>query len=129
MRSSTSAVAILKESSRVLADGSAISCNRVDGFRLHRDRKKLDRSGAAVWAIVVAIAEEPRARAKRDMVKGRLTPSAALSGSLRHPVSGRDPQEGDDDDRDDSFGRGWFGPGWGDVAQTQARGGPAPAGG
>src|SRR3954471_8704826 len=29
---------------------------------------------------------------------------AALPGSLRHPVSGRDPQEGDDDDRDSSFG-------------------------
>src|SRR4051812_47073342 len=31
---------------------------------------------------------------------------AALPGSLRHPVSGRDPQEGDDDDRDSSF---WWG--------------------
>ena len=36
--------------------------------------------------------------------------NGALPGSLRHPVGGRDPQEGDDDDGDDSFGRGWFGP-------------------
>src|SRR5829696_2279154 len=54
---------------------------------------------------------------------------AALPGSLRHPVSGRDPQEGDDDNRDDSFGRGWFGPGWPHVAPTQARCGPAPVAG
>src|SRR3954471_8644752 len=45
---------------------------------------------------------------------------AALPGSLRHPVSGRDPQEGDDDDRDSSFGHGWFGPGWAQVAPAQA---------
>jgi hypothetical protein len=45
---------------------------------------------------------------------------AALPGSLRHPVSGRDPQEGDDDDRDSSFGHGWFGPGWAHVAPAQA---------
>src|SRR3954469_15351206 len=46
--------------------------------------------------------------------------TAALPGSLRHPVSGRDPQEGDDDDRDSSFGHGWFGPGWAHVAPAQA---------
>ena len=28
----------------------------------------------------------------------------ALPGSLRHPVGGRDPQEGDDEDADNSFG-------------------------
>src|SRR3954466_16374046 len=31
---------------------------------------------------------------------GTVVGIAALPGSLRHPVSGRDPQEGDDDDRD-----------------------------
>src|SRR3954464_5925416 len=65
---------------------------------------------------------------KRDTVL-RLLRGAGLPGSLRHPLIGRAPQEGDDDDRDDSFGRGWFGPGWADVAQTQARYGTAPAAG
>src|SRR3954463_16470238 len=55
--------------------------------------------------------------------------TAALPGSLRHPLSGRDPQEGDDDDRDNSFGWGRFGPGWTHVAQTQARCGAAPVAG
>src|SRR3954470_14093558 len=70
-----------------------------------------------------------RRREEGDRALLFLVGDAALPGSLRHPVSGRDPQEGDDDDRDDSFGRGWFGPGWADVAQTQARCGPAPAAG
>src|SRR6059058_1156683 len=54
---------------------------------------------------------------------------AAPHGWLRHPLSGRDPQEGDDEDRDDSFRRGWFGPGWAHVAPTQARRSAAPAAG
>src|SRR3954470_13317310 len=54
---------------------------------------------------------------------------AAPHGWLRHPLSGRDPQEGDDDDTDDSFWSGRFRPGWADVAPTQARCGPAPAAG
>src|SRR3712207_3481552 len=52
---------------------------------------------------------------------------AAPHGWLRHPLSGRDPQEGDDEYREDSLGRGWFGPRWADVAPTQARRGTAPA--
>src|SRR3954447_23359077 len=36
--------------------------------------------------------------------------TGALHGSLRHPVGGRDPQEGDDEDADNSFGRRGFGP-------------------
>src|SRR3954447_20486425 len=55
--------------------------------------------------------------------------SPALPGSLRHSVSGHDPQEGDDDDRGNSFGRSWFGSGWTLVAQTQARCGAVPAAG
>jgi transposase len=54
---------------------------------------------------------------------------AALPGSVRHPVSGRDPREGDDEDRDSSFGWDRFGPGWTPVAPTQARCGAAPAAG
>src|SRR4051812_27772923 len=54
---------------------------------------------------------------------------AALPGWLRHPLSGRDPQEGDDDDTDDSFWWGRSGPGWADVAPAQARCGPAPVAG
>ena len=38
---------------------------------------------------------------------------------LRHPVSGRDPQKGDDDDRDDE-GSGRSGPRWAHVAPAQA---------
>jgi Response regulator receiver domain len=37
---------------------------------------------------------------------------------LRHPVSGRDPQKGDDDDRDDE-GCGRSGPWWAHVAPAQ----------
>ena len=50
----------------------------------------------------------------------------ALRGSLRHPVGGRDPQEGGDEDADNSFGRRGFGPRWADVAPAQARRGVAP---
>src|SRR5215210_2546714 len=53
----------------------------------------------------------------------------ALPGSLRHPLSGDDPREGDDDDRDSSFGWGRFGPGWTPVAPTQARCGATPVAG
>src|SRR4051794_14606689 len=52
---------------------------------------------------------------------------AALHGSLRHPVSGHDPQEGDDEDADISFWWGRFGPGWAHVAPAQARYGAAYA--
>lgn len=38
---------------------------------------------------------------------------------LRHPVSGRDPQKGDNDDRDDE-GCGRSGPWWAHVAPAQA---------
>lgn len=38
---------------------------------------------------------------------------------LRHPVSGRDPQKGDDDDRDDE-GCDRSGPWWAHVAPAQA---------
>ena len=51
----------------------------------------------------------------------------APHGWLRHPVSGRDPREGDDDDRDNSFGWGRSGPRWTHVAPTQARCSTAPA--
>ena len=60
----------------------------------------------------------------------RNCPAAALPDWLRHPLKrGDDPQEGDDDDRDDSVGRGWFGPGWTHVAPTQARCGGTPVAG
>ena len=55
--------------------------------------------------------------------------AAAPHGSLRHPVGGRDPQEGDDEDADNSFGRRGFGPRWADVAPAQARCGVAPVAG
>src|SRR4051794_23887845 len=55
-----------------------------------------------------------------------LMPRGALHGSLRHSVGGRDPQEGDDEDADNSFGRRGFRPGWTDVAPTQARCGGTP---
>jgi hypothetical protein len=38
---------------------------------------------------------------------------------LRHPISGQDPQKGDDDDRDDE-GCGRSGPWWAHVAPAQA---------
>ncbi len=44
----------------------------------------------------------------------------APHGWLRHPLSGRDPQEGDDDDRDNRTGWGWSWPGWAHVAPAQA---------
>src|SRR3954470_22090774 len=53
----------------------------------------------------------------------------ALHGSLRHSVGGRDPQEGDDEDADNSFGRRGFGPRWADVAPAQARCGGTPVAG
>ena len=45
--------------------------------------------------------------------------SGALHGSLRHPVGGRDPQEGGDEDADNSFGRRGFGPRWADARQRK----------
>src|SRR3954451_20571524 len=54
---------------------------------------------------------------------------AALPGSLRYPLSGRDPQEGDNDDRDNRTYWGRSGPGWAPVAPTQARCGAAPVAG
>src|SRR3954465_6731716 len=59
----------------------------------------------------------------------RLDASGALHGSLRHSVGGRDPQEGDDEDADNSFGRRGFGPRWADVAPAQARCGGTPVAG
>src|SRR3954469_21125352 len=56
----------------------------------------------------------------------QLIEGGALHGSLRHSVGGRDPQEGDDEDADNSFGRRGFGPRWADVAPAQARCGVAP---
>src|SRR3954447_7663475 len=53
----------------------------------------------------------------------------ALHGWLRHPVGGRDPQEGDDEDADNSFGRRGFGPRWAHVAPAQARCGGTPVAG
>src|SRR3954469_4661788 len=53
----------------------------------------------------------------------------ALPGSLRHSVGGRDPQEGDDEDADNSFERRGFGPRWADVAPAQARCGGTPVAG
>jgi len=53
----------------------------------------------------------------------------APHGWLRRPLSGDDPREGDDEHRDNSFGRGRFGPGWAHVAPTQARCSAAPAAG
>jgi transposase len=47
---------------------------------------------------------------------------------LGHPVSGRDPQKGDDDDRDDE-GCSGSGPPWAHVAPAQTRGGFAPVAG
>ena len=38
---------------------------------------------------------------------------------LRHPISGQDPQKGDDDDRDDE-GCGRSGPRWAHVTPAQA---------
>jgi len=57
---------------------------------------------------------------------GNVGERGALRGSLRHPVGGRDPQEGGDEDADNSFGRRGFGPRWADVAPAQARRGVAP---
>jgi transposase len=53
--------------------------------------------------------------------------SPAPHGWLRHPLSGDDPREGDDDERDDSIECGWFGAGRAPVAPTQARCGSASA--
>src|SRR3954469_16943593 len=66
-----------------------------------------------------------------DDVLGCLRESipAALHGWLRHSLSGRDPQEGDDEDADNSFGRSRFGSRRAYVAPAQARCGPAPAAG
>src|SRR3954470_10930985 len=55
--------------------------------------------------------------------------SAALHGWLRHSLSGRDPQEGDDEDADNSFGRSRFGSRRAHVAPAQARCSPAPVAG
>src|SRR3954463_15082836 len=60
---------------------------------------------------------------------GRMVLTGALHGSLRHSVGGRDPQEGDDEDADNSFGRRGFGPRWADVAPAQARCGGTPVAG
>ena len=54
-------------------------------------------------------------------------PTPAPHGWLRHPLSGHDPWEGEDDDTDNRSGWGRSGPGWTHVAPTQARCGPAPA--
>src|SRR5215204_6596660 len=54
---------------------------------------------------------------------------AALHGWPRHSLSGRDPQEGDDEDADNSFGRSGFGSRRAHVAPAQARRGPAPVAG
>src|SRR3954452_2567247 len=59
----------------------------------------------------------------------RLMGAGALHGSLRHSVGGRDPQEGDDEDADNRFGRRGFGPRWADVAPAQARCGGTPVAG
>jgi hypothetical protein len=44
----------------------------------------------------------------------------APHGWLRHPVSGPDPREGDDDDADDRTDWRWSWPGWAHVAAAQA---------
>src|SRR4051812_34483629 len=84
------------------------------------------------------VRERTRAGLKAAAARGRkggrqpkLTPeqTGALHGSLRHSVGGRDPQEGDDEDADNSFGRRGFGPRWADVAPAQARCGVAPVAG
>src|SRR4051812_14291972 len=72
-----------------------------------------------------AIAEALKA-ARLPQLAGRI---GALHGSLRHSVGGRDPQEGDDEDADNSFGRRGFGPRWADVAPAQARCGGTPVAG
>src|SRR4051812_9480368 len=68
-------------------------------------------------------ARKPKASMASVMCRG------ALHGSLRHSVGGRDPQEGDDEDADNSFGRRGFGPRWADVAPAQARCGGTPVAG
>src|SRR5215211_6318427 len=55
--------------------------------------------------------------------------SVALHGWPRHSLSGRDPQEGDDEDADNSFGRSRFGSRRAHVAPAQARCSPAPIAG
>src|SRR3954462_7880820 len=82
---------------------------------------------------LVAPPAEPACAIRQSILEARRFPVllnfAALPGSLRHPVSGRDPQEGDDDDRDSSFWWDRFRPGWTHVAQAQARCGATPVAG
>jgi hypothetical protein len=48
----------------------------------------------------------------------RMIPCPPPHSFLRHPISGQDPQKGDDDDRDDE-GCGRSGPRWAHVAPAQ----------
>ena len=78
--------------------------------------------GAGLRAMEVVSLKVSDIDSKRMMLR-----IPAPHGWLRHPLSGHDPQEGDDDDRDNSIWCGRFGPGWTHVASTQARGRLAPA--
>src|SRR3954469_8570510 len=77
--------------------------------------------------------ERMLARGKADVRKIKhaqiLLKAAALHGWLRHPLSGDDPQEGDDEDADNSFGRSRFGSRRAHVAPAQARCGVSPVAG
>src|SRR4051794_32332660 len=96
-------------------------------------RSKSEGYFMARWTFLIAtlMVTSPVVAQPQNWLVGtwKLVSAAALPGSLRHPVSGRDPQEGDDDDRDSSFWWDRFRPGWTHVAQAQARRGVAPVAG
>jgi hypothetical protein len=102
---------------------------------------EVDHSTLNRWVLAYAPLIEKRLRAFRKPHCGSIRVDetyikvrgqwryGALHGSLRHSVGGRDPQEGDDEDADNSFGRRGFGPRWADVAPAQARCGGTPVAG
>src|SRR3954454_14110323 len=63
---------ILNASSGFVTAGSATSCKGVDGSKLHRVRKRVVRSGAAVRTITISLTLVREAPEKRGMVNGRL---------------------------------------------------------
>jgi transposase len=80
--------------------------------------------GGEHWAIIASLVETCKLcgvdpQAYLADVLSRIVTGPPPHSFLRHPISGRDPQKGDDDDRDDE-GCGRSGPRWAHVTPAQA---------